>query len=373
MSSPRRILIACDKFKGSLSADEANEAIARGFGKRFPGAVIEVRAIADGGEGFVSTAARELNGEWIETEVHDAAGRPVKARYLVASHQGERVAVMEMAEASGLWRIPAGERDILRASTFGTGEMIRHAFESRQVDRLIIGLGGSATNDGGAGMAAALGVRFLDADGNEIRPLPLDLSEQLAAVDESMFLRMPPVIAACDVTNPLLGVNGATRVFGPQKGADETSMPVLESALERLVSASAGWREAEKPGAGAAGGLGFGLMCFCGAELRSGFGLIAELTGLMAEVERADLVVTGEGSLDAQSLSGKGPFSLAGMARVHGKRVIAFCGTADDAARAAGCFDEIIELKSTGLPKDGLMSRAAELLESLAADRDLPP
>ncbi len=373
MSSPRHILIACDKFKGSLGADEANAAIARGIVKRFPGARIVRRVIADGGEGFVSAAAASLTGGWIETTAHDALGRRITARYLMANHQGERLAVIEMAETSGMWRIAREERDILRSGTSGTGELMRHAIEEQHADRLIIGLGGSATNDGGAGMAAALGVRFLDVVGNEIRPLPSDLSEHLAAVDQSTALRMPPVIAACDVTNPLLGPDGATRVFGPQKGADEDTMPTLESALARLVEASAGWKEAEEPGAGAAGGLGFGLMRFCGAEMRSGFELIAGLTDLEKDVERADLIITGEGSLDAQSLSGKGPVSLAHMASRHGKRVIAFCGMADEAARASGCFDEIHELRSTGLPLDELIHRAAELLESLAADGDLPP
>ena len=372
-SPPRRILIACDKFKGSLSADEANAAIARGIVKRFPDARIERRVIADGGEGFVSAAAAALAGEWIETTAHDALGREISASYLIANHHGERLAVIEMAEASGMWRIAREDRDILRSGTFGTGELMRHAIEEQHADLLIVGLGGSATNDGGAGMAAALGIRFLDAEGNEIRPLPSDLSERLAVVDESAALRMPPVVAACDVTNPLLGPDGATRVFGPQKGGNGTTIPVLESALARLVEASAGWKEAEKPGAGAAGGLGFGLMRFCEAELRSGFDMIAELTGLEMIVERADLIITGEGSLDAQSLSGKGPFSLARMARRHGKRVIAFCGMADEAARASGCFDGIHELRSTGLPLDELMHRAAELLESLAADGDLPP
>lgn len=372
MSFPHRILIACDKFKGSLSADEANAAIARGMAKRFPRAGIEHRLMADGGEGFVSAAAAALTGDWIETTAHDALGRRIPARYLIAEHGGERLAFIEMAEASGLWRIAPEQRDIPRSSTFGTGELMRHAIEVQRADRLIVGLGGSATNDGGAGMAAALGVRFLDTEGNEIRPLPLDLSERLAVADASTALRMPPVIAACDVTNPLLGPNGATRIYGPQKGADENTIQVLESALARLVETSDGWKEAEKPGAGAAGGLGFGLLRFCGAELRSGFDMIADLTGLEKAVGRADLVITGEGSLDAQSLSGKGPVSLARMARRLGKRVIAFCGAADVAVKEAACFDEIIELRSTGLPLDVLLTRAAELLESLAADEDLP-
>lgn len=363
---PKRILIACDKFKGSLSADEANAAIARGLRKRFPDAEIECRGIADGGEGFSGSIARALGGRWIETTVRDALGRPISARYLIAEHRGERLAVIEMAEASGIQRIAPEDRDVLRSNTFGTGELIRHAVEVQHATRLIVGLGGSATNDGGAGMAAALGVRFLDAEGNTIDTNPLSLTHT-ARVDASKRIALPPLTAACDVTNPLLGEKGATRIFGPQKGADERTIPVLEAALGALVAACDGEAQASQPGAGAAGGLGFGLLRFADAELRPGFGLVASLTGLEEAVRNADLVITGEGSLDAQSLSGKAPVSLARMARGHGKRVMAFCGQADETVRAAGCFDDVRELRATGLPLDVLIHRAAEWLEDLAA------
>lgn len=372
MIPPRRILVASDKLKGSLDAVQACFAIARGLARRFPGAEIERRPIADGGEGFSRTIAGALTGEWIETTAHDALGHWFPVRYLLATHQGERLAVIEMAEASGSQRISPEDRDILRSSTFGTGELMRHAVEVHGATRLIIGLGGSATNDGGAGMAAALGVRFLDANGNTIDPVPASLSTRLVQVDRAGQLALPPVIAACDVTNPLLGEQGATRVFGPQKGADETSIPILEAALEALVQASGGLDDALRPGAGAAGGLGFGLLRFAAAELRSGFDLLASLTGLEESVKNADLVITGEGSLDAQSLSGKGPVSLARMARKHGKPVVAYCGRVDQAVRDSGCFDEIMELRSSGMPLELLMSRAAGLLEALAAGGSLP-
>jgi glycerate 2-kinase len=263
---------------------------------------------------------------------------------------------MEMAEASGMARIRPEERDILRATTFGTGEMMRHAIQESRAKRLVIGIGGSATNDGGAGMAAALGVRFLTDDGGAV-----------TGVDTSGLIPLPPITVACDVGNPLLGPGGATRVFGPQKGADETTIPVLEAKLAALVRASGGERDALKPGAGAAGGLGFGLLHFANAELVPGFDLLASLTGLEADLAAADLVVTGEGSLDAQSLSGKGPAGIARLARKHGKSVIAFCGRADTAARESGLFDSITELAATGLPVETLISRAAELLEAEAA------
>jgi glycerate kinase len=369
MHPPARILIACDKFKGSLDAQAVCAAIARGLAVRFPQAEIELFPIADGGEGFAASLEVPLGGRWIEVSAHDALGRPIRARYLLAETADGPLAVIEMAEASGIWRIKAGERDILRASTFGTGEMMRHAIEQCEASRLVIGLGGSATNDGGAGMAAALGVRFLDENDHELSPSPADLSGRLAGIDMSGRIQLPPITAACDVESPLLGNHGATRVFGPQKGADAASIPILENVLNTMVRISGGGETALCPGAGAAGGLGFGLMHFAGARLVSGFDLLASLTGLEDRVAAADLVVTGEGSLDAQSLTGKGPVAIARLARGHGKPVIAFCGSADAVVRDSGLFESISELAATGLPVDQLMSHAAELLE-LAALRD---
>jgi glycerate 2-kinase len=363
MQPPHRILIACDKFKGSLDAPGVCAALARGMAARFPQAEIERFPIADGGEGFAAALQKPLGGRWVEAPAHDALGRPIRARYLLADGP---LAVIEMAEASGMWRIRPEERDILRASTFGTGEMMRHAIEHGGATRLVIGLGGSATNDGGAGMAAALGVRFLDARDHEPGPSPADLFGRLARIDVSGRIPLPPITAACDVENPLLGNHGATRVFGPQKGADAASIPMLESVLEAMVRLSDGGETAQAPGAGAAGGLGFGLMRFAGARLVPGFELTASLTGLKERVAAADWIVTGEGSLDAQSLSGKGPVAIARLARGHGKRVIAYCGRADAAARGSGIFDSITELAATGLPMDQLMSRASELLEQAA-------
>jgi glycerate kinase len=366
MPPPEKILIACDKFKGSLEAPAACAAIARGLAIRFPAALIEIHPIADGGEGFAASLAGPLSGRWIEVPAHDALGRPIAARYLLASTAGGPLAVMEMAEASGMWRIAPEDRDILRSSTFGTGEMMRHAILESGAGQLVIGLGGSATNDGGAGMAAALGARFLDQDGRELAPSPAGLAGRLQRIDTRGCLPLPPVTVACDVDSPLLGPAGATRVFGPQKGADATSIPLLENFLETLARVSAGEEDAQRPGAGAAGGLGFGLLHFAGARLVPGFDLLASLTGLEKRVAAADLIVTGEGSLDAQSLTGKGPVTIARLARGHGKPVIAFCGKADPAARDSGLFDSITELAATGLPIDQLMSRAADLMEEAA-------
>ena len=366
MDHPHRILIACDKFKGSLDAPAACAAIARGMASRFPDAVIECHPIADGGEGFAAALAGPLGGKWMEVPAHDALGRPVHARYLLAETAAGPVAVMEMAEASGMWRIARDERDVLRASTFGTGELMRHAVEHGGAKCIVLGLGGSATNDGGAGMAAALGVRFLDSSGNKLHATPSELLEHMVLIDTEGRIPLPPVTVACDVDNPLLGPHGATRVFGPQKGASEDELRLLESYLEKLVSLSAGQSYAARPGAGAAGGLGFGLLRFASAELVPGFELLASFTGLANSLAAADWVITGEGSLDAQSLRGKGPAAIARMARNHGKRVLAFCGKCDAAARTSGLFDSIHELAASGLPEGELMARAEELLEKAA-------
>ena len=367
MHEIRRILVACDKFKGSLSAVAACAAMARGLARRCPQAVIEECPIADGGEGFAAALAGTLQGRWVEAPCHDALGRPIHASYLVAESAAGVVAVMEMSAASGLWRIAAHERDILRAHTFGTGELIRHAAGQEQVRRIILGIGGSATNDGGAGMAASLGVRFLDPDGFPLEPSPGVLARRLARIDGSERIPLPRVTVACDVTSPLLGPSGATRVFGPQKGADASSILVLEEVLEAMVKASGGEAAAALAGSGAAGGLGFGLVHFAGATLVPGFDLLAGLTGLSERVAAADLVVTGEGRFDAQTLTGKGPAGVARLARSHGKPVWMFCGQADPAVHGSRTFDRVVDLAATGLPIEILMADAARLLEEAAA------
>jgi len=216
-------------------------------------------------------------------------------------------------------------------------------------------------------MAAALGVRFLDSDGLPLAPSPGTWSGRLARIDVSKRMVLPPVTVACDVVSPLLGAAGTTRVFGPQKGADESSIPVLEAALEALVNVAGGEAAATRPGSGAAGGLGFGLLHFAAATLLPGFDLLAGLTGLAQRVAESDWVVTGEGSLDAQTLAGKGPLGVARLARLHGKPVWAFCGRADSAARDSLAFDRVFELSSSGLPITTLISDAARLLEEAAA------
>lgn len=364
---PRRYLIAPDKFKGSLTARQAAAAIADGLRKRVPDAVVDVCPIADGGDGFMETLAAALNGTWISCPAVDALGRAISSRYLIAETSKGRTAILEMAETAGLQRLAPDERNPLAATTRGVGMQIADAAR-RQVDRIVLGLGGSATNDGGCGMAAALGMRFLDADGVAIDPIPANLS-RLSRIDRQPRLLLPPITAACDVDNPFLGDRGATAVFSTQKGATPAMAPLLESALARVAAVTGANDAANTAGAGAAGGLGFGLLHFAGAGLVPGFDLLAGLLDLENRIRAADEVITGEGSLDAQSLSGKGPVALARLARSLAVPVTAYCGRADADARACGIFQAVHSLDSTGLPVEILMRDAAALLADLVAQR----
>lgn len=358
-----RILIAPDKFKGSLSAPEAAAAIAAGIRRIDPTAELDLCPIADGGEGFMETLAAAMDGEWITCAAVDALGRPIKSKYVLAGG----IAIMEMAETAGMWRLSADERDPLMATTRGVGMQMAHAISEYRVDRIIMGLGGSATNDGGAGMAAALGVFFPDDSEISVESNPWNL---LGAthVDLSNRMKLPEITAACDVDNPLLGERGATAVFSAQKGASPETKVSLEMALRNLVAISGGEEAALLPGAGAAGGLGFGLMHFTGAKLVSGFDLLADLLKLEERVTAADRVVTGEGSIDHQSLSGKGPVALAKMAASHGIPVTGFCGMTDRAARDSGIFESLHALADTGLPLEKLIAEAGPLLTEMVAN-----
>ncbi|MBK1828049.1 glycerate kinase [Haloferula rosea] len=365
----RRILIAPDKFKGSLTAIEAANSIAEGVRRIDPLAEFDLCPIADGGEGFMEAVAKAMKADWVHCEAVDALGRPINSRYVLAGSSGERIAVLEMAETAGLWRLHPSEYNPLKATTRGVGMQMAHAILQHSVDRIILGLGGSATNDAGCGMASALGVRFLDHADRELGPIPSDL-QNLANIDADSIIGLPAITAACDVDNPLLGPRGATSVFSAQKGADPPMKQNLERSITRLVEAGGASDIAACPGAGAAGGLGFGLMFFAGARLVSGFDLLADLLHLDSRIQAADHVITGEGSIDHQSLSGKGPVGLARMARKRHKPVTAFCGIADQAARDSGEFDGLHALTSSGLPLKQLIEQAAPLLIDLVANSD---
>jgi glycerate 2-kinase len=361
-----RVLIAPDKFKGSLSALAAARAIERGFMANDAAISADLAPIADGGEGFAEAMVAAMGGEWIKAPAEDAVGRPIEARYGWIEEQ--KLAVLEMSEASGLWRIAPEDRKPMLANTYGTGLLLKHAIE-RGARRVLVGLGGSATTDGGTGLARALGYHFLNDVAAEFRVLPgtMDLLHRIQRPEN---FALPEIIAACDVQNPLLGERGAARVYAAQKGADAHEVEVLETAMQHLAEvcgASLRIDQRDVPGAGAAGGLGFGLLTFCNARIEPGFNLVASTMRLGDRIAEADLVITGEGRLDDQTLDGKGPAGVAAAARKAGKRVIAFTGAATEAAERSGIFDCIVPIADRPLSLEAAMAEGELLLERAAA------
>jgi glycerate kinase len=362
-----RIVVAPDKFAGTLTAEQAARAIEAGLLRARPDAEVVRVPVGDGGAGTLA-AVLAAGFERVGVRASGPTGEPVDAAIAVRGDD----AFVEMAEASGLARLPGGAFDPLGAGTYGTGELVRAALD-RGARRVVLGIGGSATTDGGAGMAAALGVRLLDAGG---RPLPPGGAAllRLARVDAS---GLDPRIAAVeftlasDVDNPLVGPDGAAAVYGPQKGAGPDQVLLLDSALRRyarVLAADLGLDLAATPGAGAAGGLGAGAIAFLGARVRPGIELVLELVGFAAALEGAGLVVTGEGKLDAQSLRGKAPLGVARAATAEGVPVVALAGVVEVASRelrAAG-FEEAHALTELEPDEERCRAEARPLLERLA-------
>ena len=358
-----KILIAPDKFKGTLNARQVAENIAKGLGDVLPDAQIEIIPMADGGEGTAEAICDARGCSWLECKAHDPLGREINARYGWIDQ--EKLAVIEMSEAAGMRRLSGSERDPIRATTLGVGEMLLDATK-RGANEIIIGLGGSATNDGGFGMARALRFRFWGTGDKEIKGVvDLALLERIVRPKGREELKRPRIIAAVGVKNPLLGENGATRVFGPQKGASKRDLDNLERALTTLadvVATEFGFDYREEAGTGAAGGLGFGLLSFCDATIRAGFEVVAEAVGLEAKMKNADLVITGEGSLDRQTLEGKTPSGVARLARKLGKPVFAIVGRASEDPELRNIFDGIYQNARPGMSEQENMKRAAKLL-----------
>lgn len=335
------ILIAPDKFRGSLEAAEVCDAIASGVRKAYPDAKVTSIPLADGGEGTSKILTRQANGSEVTVTVMDPLNRPVKATYgLSEDHQ---VAFIEMAAASGLGLLTVEERNPLRTSTFGTGQLIADALE-RGVKKIILGIGGSATTDGGIGMAEALGYSFKDHEGNTLFPNGQSL-EKISSIDvRSVDSRLTPatIMVACDVTNPLHGLDGAAFVYGPQKGADPEMVARLDAGLVNLAQVATrafGQDVSLVPGAGAAGGLGAGCMWFLNAVLKDGISIVMEQCNIASLVSNADLVITGEGKVDEQTLAGKVVKGLAGLCKSHHVPLAVVCGTLQitpEQARAAG-------------------------------------
>ncbi|MFG2322558.1 glycerate kinase [Streptomyces sp. NPDC048568] len=329
MDGARRVLVAADKFKGSLTAVEVAERVTAGLRRVVPDVRVEALPVADGGDGTVA-AAVAAGFERREVRVAGPLGDEVTAAFALR----EDTAVVEMAEASGLQRLPEGVLAPLTASTYGSGELLRAALDAG-ARTIVFGVGGSATTDGGAGMLAALGARFLDADGEPVAPGGCGLAALASADLSGLDPRLSDVelVLASDVDNPLTGPKGAPAVYGPQKGASPEDVAALDAALAHFAEVLAqaegvGARAAEyaaSPGAGAAGGIGYGALLL-GARFRPGIEVMLDVLGFAPALERADLVITGEGSLDEQTLHGKAPAGVAAAARAAGKEVVAVCG-----------------------------------------------
>ncbi|ALB54109.1 glycerate kinase [Cronobacter universalis] len=329
MTTLKQIVIAPDSFKESLSAMDVARAIEAGFREIYPQAHYVCVPMADGGEGTVEAMVAATGGQIITTPVTAPLGNKVDGFFGLLG-DGE-TAVVEMAAASGLHLVPTAQRDPRITTSYGTGELILAALE-RGVKAIIIGIGGSATNDGGAGMMQALGARFLDDEGRELAPGGAALAGlerlDLSALDPR--LAQVSVTVACDVDNPLCGEKGASAVFGPQKGATPAMVTELDAALRRFgeqLEAATGKTIISAPGAGAAGGMGAALLGMLNAELRPGIEIVIESLGLAQAVRDADLVITGEGRLDSQSIHGKTPIGVARVAKQFQRPVVAIAGS----------------------------------------------
>ena len=328
-----KIVIAMDSFKGSLSSTEAGKAAATGLLRAFPKAEIKVFPVADGGEGTVDALVSGLNGSYRTVTVSDPLGRPIQAQYGILP---DRTAVIEMAAASGLPLLSESERNPMMTTTYGFGEMIADAIHQGCCS-FILGIGGSATNDCGIGCLQALGSGFYDKNGNQVpygakglgQVHHIDTNQVISELHDCQFH------VACDVTNPLCGNNGCSAVFAPQKGADSAMITEMEQSMQcfsTLVKEYYPDADADLPGSGAAGGLGFALRTFLNADLKPGIDVVIHQTGIEAAIKDADIVVTGEGRLDAQTVMGKVPIGIAKIAKKYGLPVIAFCGCVGDGA-----------------------------------------
>ncbi|MFK7606648.1 MULTISPECIES: glycerate kinase [unclassified Pseudomonas] len=367
-----KIVIAPDSFKDSLSAEKVANAIAAGLADALPDAQLVTCPMADGGEGTVEAIVAAGNGQLRRNHVQGPLGEAVEAHWgwLPDSH----TAIIEMAEASGLQRVPVSQRDARISSTFGTGELIRAALDAG-AQRIILAIGGSATNDAGAGALQALGLGLFDAERQPLAPGGLALS-RLAHIELS---GLDPRLAdvrfeiAADVNNPLCGEHGASAIFGPQKGATPEHVRLLDRALGHFADHCAAVLPKDvrdEPGSGAAGGLGFAAKAFFGAEFRAGVEVVAELVGLAEAVKDADLVITGEGRFDAQTLRGKTPFGVARIAQAQGVPVVVLAGTLGEGYQTlyAHGINAAFAVTSGPMSLEDACANAAQLLTDRARD-----
>lgn len=321
-----KVVIAIDSLKGSLSSVDAGNAIKEGVLEVCPDAEVVVKPLADGGEGTIEALVEGMKGTEYKIEVHGPLGKKVTASYGIIE-EGEKTAIIEMAQAAGITLVSKQERNPLYTTTYGVGEIIKDAIH-RGCRKFIVGIGGSATNDAGVGMMQALGYKFYDIDGN-LLGLGGQILDKIHRIDQTEALKELSECSfkvACDVDNLLYGKNGASYIYGPQKGATEEIVKILDNGLINLSKVVNNTYE-NTPGAGAAGGLGYGFMTFLGGKLESGIDIILKEINLEEDIKDADVVVTGEGRLDAQTIMGKAPIGVAKLAKKYSKKVIALGGS----------------------------------------------
>ena len=365
-----KIVIAPDSFKECLTAAQVAQAIETGLKQVLPDAVYVKVPVADGGEGTLQSLVDATGGKLIEAMVTGPMGEPVPACFGLLG-DGE-TAVIEMARASGIELVPADQRNPLISTTAGTGELILSALD-HGIKRIIVGIGGSATNDGGAGMMQTLGVRLLDRDGNDL-PYGGAALAQLASIDARRMdkrLKSVEFIAACDVDNPLTGANGASAVFGPQKGASPEMVQQLDQALQhyaRIIERDLAVGVEHQPGAGAAGGMGAALLAFLRAELQPGIDIVMEAVDLASHMPGADLVITGEGRIDSQTAQGKTPVGVARIAKQFGLPVIALAGSVGSGVEAVykSGIDALFPIVHGAVPLSEALAKGEENLTRAA-------
>mgnify|MGYP006276933589 CR=1 FL=1 len=363
------ILIAPDSFKGSLTALEVAESLERGLERASSQLEIKKLPMADGGEGTVRSLVDATNGQVIEKKVTGPLGGEVEAFYGILGDK--KTGVIEMAAASGLPLVPEKKRNPLKTTTYGTGQLIKAALD-QGCRKLIIGIGGSATNDCGIGMAQALGARFLDSSGKEVGlggQVMRDIEEiDLTRLDER--IKKTEIEVACDVDNPLYGKEGAAYIYAPQKGATQEQVEELDAGLRhfgRIIEEKLEIQVSDTPGAGAAGGLGAGLLAFLNAELKPGIDIVIQASGIREEVKSVDLVITGEGQLDSQTIHGKTPIGVAKVAKKYSKPVIGVAGSLGQGAEKVynHGIDAIFSIVNSPMELEESLKRGGELLEKL--------